>query len=260
MEQTKATILSQPTHHYRSHHFETKNWEKVNVRKEDVVICTPGKAGTTWIQAVVFNLFTKGSEFPMGLVQMCPWVDMRITPEEAWGALEALPGRRCFKTHCPAHGIPIYNDVKYIVSARDVRDMFMSLFDHWCYFSDGAYQLLNSGGGIPFPRPTEDINIAFKDFLTKPWPELSWEKDGYPFWSFFGFVSTWWKLKSNPNVMFIHMDDMKANPKETYKQIAKFLEIENISDVEWDKIVANCTFDALKNNKMVLGDLGAFFP
>lgn len=63
---------------------------------------------------------------------MSPWIDARFQGpvDEELAQLEAQTHRRFIKSHLPLDGLPYYPNVKYLVVARDPRDVFMSLMNH----------------------------------------------------------------------------------------------------------------------------------
>lgn len=71
---------------------------------------------------------------------------------------------------------------------------------------------LNYSGrvGEPLPRFESlgmDEVALFNEWLTKG-QGIEGETDGYPFWSLFDNVRTWWEVRRQPNVLFVHFEDM----------------------------------------------------
>ena len=59
---------------------------------DDVIITTPSKCGTTWMQTIVGMLLHQTTDLPpIGTIS--PWLDMQIrTEDEVFGLLERRPG------------------------------------------------------------------------------------------------------------------------------------------------------------------------
>ncbi len=115
---------------YRGFIADTIRWEGFAHRPDDIVISTPSKSGTTWMQRLV-ALLVLGPELPAPLGELSPWLDMHLrTPEEAADLLEAQQHRRFIKTHSPLDGLPLHDDVTYLVVGRDPRDAWVSMSHH----------------------------------------------------------------------------------------------------------------------------------
>lgn len=61
--------------------------------------------------------------------------------------MEAVTERRQIKTHLRLDAMEYNPKVKYIYIARDGRDSFMSLYNHYHKGSDLLYQLINESPG-----------------------------------------------------------------------------------------------------------------
>lgn len=231
-----------------NHHMDSTPWDDFAFREDDVVIGTYGKSGTTWTQQIVAQLIHNGNP-NLPIHDIMPWWDMRLTPPEVREAFEAQTHRRAVKTHLPADALMISPKAKYLYVARDGRDVVWSLYNHHANFKDMVYDLFNGLGlvGEPLPRADPDINSYFKTWL---------ERDGYPFWSFWENISSWWALRDAPNVYLVHFNRLKADLEGEMRAIAKFLDIDPPAD-KWPEIVEHCTFDYMKNNSELYSPLGA---
>ena len=69
----------------------------------------------------------------------------------------------------------------------------------------------------------EAIRAVFDKWLNTPWGEHPWEKDGWPFWSLFYNVKTWWDAKDLPNVLMVHFTDLKKDLAGQMRRIAEFI-------------------------------------
>ena len=70
--------------------------------------------------------------------------------------------------------------------------------------------------GPPIAPPPDDIREYWHQWL---------EGDGYPFWSFWENVRTWWAIRTLPNVLFVHYATLKRDLPGQMRRIAEFLEI-----------------------------------
>ncbi|MGE4608822.1 MAG: sulfotransferase domain-containing protein, partial [Myxococcota bacterium] len=99
---------------------DTDRWESYIPRVDDVFVCTLGKHGTTWMQAICALLIFQKPELDFNPAERSPWFDVTFEPiEEVVSALEAQTRRRVIKTHTPLDGIPYHDSCSYITVYRD---------------------------------------------------------------------------------------------------------------------------------------------
>lgn len=235
-----------------SHHFDSTIWNEFEFRDDDIIIATYAKSGTTWMQQIVAQLLFEGAE-GMEVAEMSPWMDLRVPPKEMkLEAVEAQTHRRFLKTHLPTDALVFSDKAKYIYIARDGRDVVWSLYNHHVNANEAWYGAINDTPGRvgpPIDRPTDDIVTYFRDWL---------EDDGFPFWSFWENIRSWWEIRDLPNVMLVHFEDLKQDMPGEIRRIAKFLEID-IDEARWDAILEHCSFDYMKANASKSVPLGGVF-
>lgn len=116
---------------YRMLMFDSERWQRFEHRPGDIVISTPPKSGTTWTQMLCALMIMDGPTFPAPLDALSPWLDMRIrTEDEVFAIYDAQTHRRFIKTHTPLDGLPLRDDVSYVVVGRDPRDVLVSWEHH----------------------------------------------------------------------------------------------------------------------------------
>jgi hypothetical protein len=104
---------------YRSIVADNQRWEGFELRADDIVISTPAKCGTTWMQMICALLIFQDPALPAPLSELSPWLDMVLYPlDETRAALAAQTHRRFIKTHTPLDGIPFDERVTYVFVAR----------------------------------------------------------------------------------------------------------------------------------------------
>jgi aryl sulfotransferase len=160
--------------------------------------------------------------------------------------LEAQPHRRFLKTHLALDGLPIYPQVKYLVVARDPRDVFMSLWNHHGGVTDEALDMMNNFPGRvgePQPRCPDDIHEFWTSWINRGW--FDWEQEGYPFWGNMHHNQSWWNYRHLDNVFLIHYADLKADPLGEIRRIANFLNIE-LADEALVKVVEQTSFGTMR--------------
>jgi aryl sulfotransferase len=236
---------------------DSTRWQAFIPRDDDIVISTSYKSGTTWTQAIVRELIihamqqadiTDPAQFPADNASSL-WPDCRFregSPDELHATLEAQPHRRFLKTHLALDGLPIYARVKYLVVARDPRDVFMSLWNHHGGTTDDFLDLINNTPGRvgdPFPRCPADIHDFWATWISRGWFE--WEQEGYPFWGNMHHNQSWWNYRHLDNILLVHYADLKADPLGEIRCIADFLNIE-ISAEALAKVVDQTSFGAMR--------------
>src|SRR5215470_2256789 len=94
-----------PWRRYVSYISDNDRWTRFRFRPDDVVISTPAKCGTTWMQTIVGMLLLDRVDLGSTLSSISPWLDMLIhSEEETFTRLEAQSHRRFIKTHTPLDG------------------------------------------------------------------------------------------------------------------------------------------------------------
>ena len=242
--------LPQRSRIYKTHSLDSTAWAGFKPRAGDVIITTALKAGTTWMQTIVGNFIFQDQKMPRPLWELTPWLDSRGGEklEEKLSLLEAQTHRRFLKTHLPLDAMPYYPEVKYVYVGRDGRDVFMSLWNHYRHLQPEIIDRFNSTperAGDPFPVCPDDIHEFFRMWISKSW--FSWEHDGYPFWSLFYHLQTWWKYRHLPNILFVHFNDLLADLDGQMRGIARYLDIE-VDEAIWPTLVEKATFKTMKAN------------
>ena len=81
-------MMTEMRPHYRSVASDNTRWEGFRFRPDDIVISTPPKCGTTWLQMICGLLIFQDPTFDRPLAEISPWLDMVIR-----GALLAVDGQ-----------------------------------------------------------------------------------------------------------------------------------------------------------------------
>jgi aryl sulfotransferase len=229
-----------------NHHFDSRRWDHVALRDDDIVIASPYKSGTTWLQAIVAHLVFDG-ELPAPLADLSPWLEANYHDLGSLGlTLDQQRHRRFIKSHLPLDALPWDPLRRFLYIARDGRDVAMSLWNHYLNWSEKAHALVNqvpNERGDTFPLPPADVQTFFDGWLHNGW--LAWERDGWPFWSFFHNVQTWWDHHHQVNILLLHYNDLKADLPAQIARIATFLGME-IDAPRLATVAAAVAFDAMR--------------
>jgi sulfotransferase family protein len=214
---------------------DNSRWDGFELRPSDIVISTPPKSGTTWTQMLCAMLIFDGPDFPAPLGEVSPWLDQTLRPLDEVRALYAAQGHRRFiKTHTPLDGLPLRDDVTYIVVGRDPRDVMISMEHHVAN--------MDLAGLPPRPEVSDDPAERFRTFV-----------DGSAVGA--GVVNlsgvmhhldTAWQLRHCPNVVFCHYADLSADLPGEIVRLGTALDIEVTRD-EATTFAAEATLERMRD-------------
>ncbi|WP_171178503.1 sulfotransferase domain-containing protein [Ruegeria sp. HKCCD8929] len=215
---------------------DNRRWDSVDIRPDDVIVVTPPKCGTTWMQTIVALLFSGDPEVETELSVKMPWVDIRLRemPEVA-ERLAAMTTRRSMKSHTPMDGLPLHDRAHYICVFRHpldahfsyrkhVRNIPMSFFDSW------------------YPEDDAD-GITFRRFLDGG--AEGFDGDAMPLAHILRHYEAATALADRPNVSLFHYADMTRDLAGTFDRLAALLGISHPPHV-LDRLVQTATFDNMK--------------
>jgi aryl sulfotransferase len=235
---------------YQNFILDSSRWSLIEDRPGDIIVVSPYKSGTTWMQNIVLQLIFQDFTHKE-INKYSHWVENRITQKNILiNKLESQTHRRCLKTHLPVDGIGMRANSKFLVLGRDPRDVFISLWNHYKNYSDNFYNDVNNKDGLvgpPLEKCPETIEEFWNLWLTKG--AFPWQSEGYPHWSYFENIQQWWELRNQDNVLLVHYDDLKENLEKEIKKISSFLNIE-CNDI--DKIASLVSFNTMKENSDIL--------
>jgi aryl sulfotransferase len=215
---------------------DSRPWNDIVFRDDDIVICAWAKSGTTWMQQILAQLILGGSDIYGPDVS--PWIDGRFFSSAAADA-EAQTHRRFLKSHLPIDATVYSPKAKYIYIGRDVRDTYWSWHNHQSSFTPEILGLIQSfpgqePGRASYPNP--DIRLAFGDWL---------ERDGYPNIPYFSHIQGWFDARHLPNLKLFHYADLKADFEGEVRRVADFLGLE-LDESRVPEILERCSFAHMK--------------
>jgi hypothetical protein len=229
---------------------DSGRWERFELRTGDVVITTPSKSGTTWMQAIVGMLLHDTTDLGVPIAELSPWLDMKLrTDEEVFGLLEPQTGRRFIKTHTPLDGVPRRDDVTYIAAIRHPLDVALSDRDHGENMdADRAFALLRAASGEPEHRSDEDAPEDPAEYL-RWFIDHDVEPTGsgpYSLSDYCDQILTYWDARDAANVHLFHYKDLWADLNGEMRRVASALEVP-VDEDRWPAFVEAATLDSMRS-------------
>lgn len=186
-------------------------------RPGDIYIATAPKAGTTWVQQIVYQLVTEGRGEFDHIYQVAPYLEVLGERREAEHLLESLPSPRILKTHLRHELLRPPPDSRILYVTRDASDSLLSFFHHRC---------LREGFQLDFDAYVRGALVG-------------------NFWS--THLTSWWPHRKDPNVLHVRYEDLSADLEGGIRRIAAFLGIP-IQEERLPAILHRCGFAYMKQH------------
>lgn len=232
---------------YKSFISDSERWQRFQFRKDDVVITTPSKCGTTWMQSIVGTLIFGRTDMPINSISL--WLDARLRSEDgASSILEQQNHRRFLKTHVPLDGIPHHEiGVTYITVVRHPLDVALSDFDHsWNQCRDTTRKLIRRRSSDQ-PQTKHDTPQDRRRFLLW-WIDNKLPTDGagpHGLQDFCSHVRTYWDARHYTNVHLFHYSDLWNDLESQMRRIAGVLGVE-IDEDKFSHWVQALTLESMR--------------
>ncbi len=243
--------MTEALRRYRSSEHDSVRWDEFPLRDGDIVVSTPPKSGTTWMQMMCALLIFQTPDLPQPLEVLSPWLDQLRTPqEEVYARFAEQKHRRVIKTHTPLDGLPLDPRVSYIVVARHPLDRALSLYHQSANIDVKRMRAFQDGSDsrsrpvsapLPsarewlrywcLPQPTDDQGIAVPGSLHLTVHHL------YDAWN----------RRTQPNVRLLHYVDLCADLAGQMAALAEWLGI-RVNESVWPDLVKAATFDEMKSH------------
>lgn len=207
-------------------------WTDFAPRQGDVVVSTPPKSGTTWVQGILALLISGNPEVDADISRNAPWLDIASPHADTeMRQLAAQPHQRQVKTHTPFDGIPLWPDLRYIAVYRHPIDVHLSFRRH---VENMANEVLRE----IYPP---DVRSGFRIFLDGD------HFDGTSLNSIVDHYNSALALNDRENVLRLHYADMTRDRPTAFRRIAAHIGIAHAPALEAALIEA-ATFANMKRN------------
>lgn len=246
-------LLRPPTRRYRGFVYDSVRWEGFHLRPDDIVISTPPKCGTTWVQMICVLLIHQSPSLDRPLSRISPWLDMVTRARrDVIADLDAQQHRRVIKTHTPLDGLPLDRSATYICVGRDPRDVALSLGHHRDNLDIHSFLAARESAaaidGIeleplagPPPLPAAEIDRFW-----------AWVDDSTPadvvsssLLRTLQHLQSFWDAPDTVDVVMLHYDDLQADLPGQMRVLADRLGIV-VGDELWDELVEAATFEQMR--------------
>ncbi|XP_029040843.2 luciferin sulfotransferase-like [Osmia bicornis bicornis] len=236
--------------------------EDLEVKEDDVWVCSFPKTGTTWTQEMVWcianNLDYEGAKVPLAerfpFLEISALFDASSMPQrpgtkpelfniDSLAYVKNKPNPRFIKTHLPFHLLPRQirtgeKKPKIIYVVRNPKDTCVSYYHH-CKLIEGYHG---------------DFNTFCRLFLG--------DKLNYaPYWD---HIIEFWKKRNDPNMLFLKYEDMKADLPAVIKKTAAFLNkpvpVSGMKGLLEHLSFANMKTNPAVNFEKVINDIKKFRP
>jgi hypothetical protein len=228
---------------------DSARWDHVDLRPDDIIISTPAKCGTTWMQTCCALLLFQSPDLPRPMAELSPWVEMLTWPiDELVALVESQEHRRFLKSHTPLHGLPWSTEVTYIVVGRDPRDVALSMDDHMLNMDlDKVITARVAAVGMDDLDPSMIPPPPSTDPVERFWQWMDHEGED-PINGLDGVVhhlASFWERRDEPNVHLFHYADLRDDLEGQMRRLAGVLGVE-IADDTWPTLVKAATFAEMK--------------
>ena len=179
--------------------------------------------GTTWLGEILYLLI---GDINLDAIEkmMCYSRVLWLDDKRSHKLLPDFPQPRLMKSHLlPEMMPPSAFSCRIVLAIRNVKDVVVALYH---------FYKMNSHFGN-FEKSFEEFACMFVD--------------GYMHWGDWArHVYSWWqKTKDSQNILPVFYEETKANPRETVRKLAEFLN-KKVSDDDVEQIVEATSFTKMK--------------
>lgn len=213
---------------------DSRRWDRIDLREDDIIIVTPPKSGTTWMQTIVALLLSGDPKVLPDVTMNSPWIDIRFREiDEVAERVAAMEHRRSMKSHTPLDGLPLGDRGHFICVFRHPLDAHFSYrkhvhntpirwFDHW------------------FPQDDPD-GITLRRFLDGG--AEGFDTDCMPLAHILRhYMAATEAAAARPNVSLFHYADMARDLPGTFARLAQILGVSHEAEL-MAELVAAASFE-----------------
>jgi aryl sulfotransferase len=235
---------------YRSVAADSIRWDGFVFRDGDIVISSPMKCGTTWVQMICALLIFQQRTLPTSLDIISPWLDMLTRPlTDVVRDLDTQQHRRFLKSHTPLDGLPFDERVMYVCVGRDPRDVALSFQHHMANLDVNAFLVarqmavgLDDFSEVPCERPPVRGGSLHERF----WQWVDAAEDSPGLRATVHHLATFWEARECPNVVLLHYEDLQTDLEGQMRHLAARLGTD-VPEASWCELVPAATFNDMRS-------------
>jgi hypothetical protein len=194
----------------------------------DVFACVGFKSGTTWLLQIAVQIAYLGQAEFDNIHSVVAWPDAAarfrklIIPLANDSPVRHAPTQlRIVKTHLEQRLVPYSPEARYLVMVRDPKDVIVS-----------GYHFVRSlllGPLMPSVRHWVELNLA----------------GGLPSGSWASHLASYWRVRNEPNVLFLTYEDLSADPAGVIGQIGRFMNV-NLDAAQLEAVTRAASFGEMR--------------
>lgn len=225
---------------------DSARWEQFKHRPGDIIISTPPKSGTTLTQRLCALAVFQVGELPQPMDVLSPWFDQHHrSDQEAFSLVEAQEHRRFLKTHTPLDGIPYWEDVTYLATARDPRDIFTSWEGQLSNMDqERVMAAFESGVGVETVAEFFEPRAPTVGERAQQWLEEQ-DLNNFSLARHLHQMELAWKRQERPNVALFHFDLLRTDQQIALRAVADAIGVE-LSDEQVAQLAPSASFASMK--------------
>jgi aryl sulfotransferase len=238
---------------YRNRIHDSARWAHLDLRRDDIIVSTPPKCGTTWTQMICVLLVLGKPTLDRPLSTISPWLDMETRAiGDVVADLDGQRYRRVIKTHTPRDGLPHRDGVTYICVGRDPRDVARSMDNHWSNMNVDAFTAAREAalGTLAEPAiasPPPRAPTARERFWSWVDDDTPPAETGSSLLRTLHHFATFWDYRDHASVVLLHYDDLQRDLDGSMRGLARRLGIP-VEEGRWPELVAAATYESMRRN------------
>ncbi|GAV01461.1 hypothetical protein RvY_12170 [Ramazzottius varieornatus] len=205
--------------------------------KNDIVVCSYPKSGTTWTQAIISMIMHAKDTEPIDVSQskLDEWLYIEMNAPACKGkrpveaARDAAPPR-LLRTHLSWELLPqsvTTNSPRIVFVHRNLKDVIVSMYHMYCTFP-------NLASAHPANSAAEFAELFMQDKVHHA-----------PYFHTFKSV---WEHRNDPNVHHLSYESLREDPRSEIKRLADFLD-KPLTSQQAEQIAHHTDFDNMRQNE-----------
>lgn len=234
----KIAPAAEPKTAYSGTLTDSRQWQFFRPRIGDIIVSSPPKSGTTWVQGILALLIAGDPQVNANPSTNAPWIDTRFNNmDQIMDRLDAQSNQRQIKTHTPLDGIPIWEELRYITVYRHPIDVHFSARTHVANYR---------------PETVEDMDVDIKKFPDNPRESFrifieDTEQDHGSLKTIVNHFKTCLEVEPKENILRLHYADMKSDLESSVLKIAEHVGISH-PRATMKSLIEAATFNSMKSN------------